>query len=40
VLRSFKTAAGLATIAPDGFVEPVNFAMFRYDGTAFQKIVP
>ncbi len=40
VLRSFKTAAGLVTIAPDGFVEPVNFAIFRYDGTAFQKIVP
>jgi branched-chain amino acid transport system substrate-binding protein len=40
VSRSFKTAGGLVTIAPDGFVEPVNFAMFRYDGAMFQKDAP
>ena len=38
--RSFQTAAGALTIAPDGFIEPVNFALFAYDGTAFQKVSP
>ena len=38
--RSLQTAAGALTIAPDGFIEPVNFALFAYDGAAFQKVVP
>ena len=38
--RSFQTAAGALTIAPDGFIEPVNFALYSYDGAAFQKVLP
>jgi branched-chain amino acid transport system substrate-binding protein len=39
-LRAFKTASGEVKIAADGFVEPVNYALFRFDGTAFQKVTP
>jgi branched-chain amino acid transport system substrate-binding protein len=38
--RTFQTAAGQMTIANDGFVEPVSFALFRFDGATFQKVSP
>jgi branched-chain amino acid transport system substrate-binding protein len=36
--REFVTAEGPLKIAADGFVEPVRFALFRFDGTAFQRV--
>ena len=38
--RSFNTAMGQVKFGQDGFIEPVNFAFFRYDGFAFQKVLP
>jgi branched-chain amino acid transport system substrate-binding protein len=39
-LRAFNTASGDMTIATDGFIEPVNFTLFRFDGTGFQQVTP
>jgi branched-chain amino acid transport system substrate-binding protein len=39
-MRSMATAFGPISIADDGFIEPVSFALFRYDGSAFQKVAP
>ena len=39
-LTAFKTAAGDKTVADGGFIEPVDYALFRYDGETFQKVAP
>ena len=39
-LRAFETAAGAITIASDGFVQPVQYALFRFDGTTFERVGP
>ena len=39
-MRGFKTAFGEVTIAEDGFIEPVNYALFRFNGTTFEKAAP
>ena len=36
-LRSFNTSFGTLSAAPDGFMGPVNYALFTYDGSNFQK---
>jgi branched-chain amino acid transport system substrate-binding protein len=36
----FQTSAGLLARADDGFLDPVPFALFRHDGTGFQKVSP
>lgn len=37
-LRTFDTAAGSMTLTGDGFIEPIKYALFRFDGNAFQKV--
>ncbi len=37
---SISTALGVVSIEPDGFIKPVNFALFRYNGFEFQKVTP
>lgn len=37
-LRTFNTAMGQLVAADDGFVGPVKYALFRFDGTAFVKV--
>ena len=35
-----RVLSGDLRIADDGFIEPVNYALFRFDGVAFQDIAP
>jgi branched-chain amino acid transport system substrate-binding protein len=39
-LRTFNTASGDVAAGADGFIDPVNYALFRFDGTVFLKVAP
>ncbi|MGL4406501.1 MAG: ABC transporter substrate-binding protein [Notoacmeibacter sp.] len=39
-VKSFNSASGRLAIAADGFVDPVHFALYRFNGFEFQKVTP